>query len=145
MTVRQFQLLVLTTTVAYGIYLTSPFLGWPPVDAQSEKLLSWSFYGAPAFASHPFVFVALFVARLSVAYGLAAFFTWSRPAFLGWLLVTLVHSALSGLLVIDATWATVGYMLAIADGAILGVAYSKHFEGLWKTDGNETRQLRNRG
>jgi hypothetical protein len=141
MTVRHFQLLVLASTFLYGAFLALPFVGWAAPKPEIEQVLSYAYFGAPPFAYHPFTFVAFFASRLAIAFGLIAFFTWARPAFLAWLVLTVVHSAVGGLYVVPALDATVGYLVTLIDGVLLGIAYSKHFEGLWRKDGEAQQRV----
>lgn len=134
MTIRRFQVLVALSLVFYLLLIAGPYLNWPQATADEYSVLQYDYYGAPSFTYHPLVFVASVAMKAMASIGLILFFTWGRRLFALWLGATLVHTSISGLYVVTAVEAALGYGAALLDGFILAFAYSTRFQALWRID-----------
>ncbi len=122
MTVLRFRLLVLLAVLVQVILWVFP---WGSLYGE-VSLAAFAYQGADALLSES--------VRTYIAYGILAFYavsyagmyflrSWARPLFLATALGGSVLSLPSGLAVQGAYESSLGYLLTLADGALLAIVY----------------------
>jgi hypothetical protein len=133
MTLRKYQILVVGSLLLYAAYLLLLYTGWS-VTRESAEALRYANAGAWHFTTHPLPFLVLLIARITATLGMFLTFTWGRNLLTAWLAVGVALGPLSGVVVLTATEATLGYLSATVDGAIVALSYSSRVSHLFRVD-----------
>jgi hypothetical protein len=120
--IRIFRVLIVATLLLQIVWFILPY-GWTYLyEGDAITLLSWNNYGA--YIDHngylPYLIV---VAYIAASVGLMLFKKWARVLFLCLTIGTIVLTPFLGFTVTPALDASIGYIVSLADGAILALAY----------------------
>ncbi|MEM8843821.1 MAG: hypothetical protein AAGB35_02150 [Pseudomonadota bacterium] len=121
-TKNYFRIIVVMTMTVYVIYFCLPFFGTALYSKQELTILGWNGYGAIVKSEGviPFLWLALY---MFFSIGLLYFKTWAKFGYLILTVISIVLSALSGLLILARFDNALLYLTHMGDGAILVLAF----------------------
>ena len=126
---KLFQILVLTSIILQVILFFLPYAWEHLHDLEELKLLSWGGYESVFDINGPVPYIVTLLYIIIFA-GLAMFKKIARTAFL---IITIVTALpIWGFGVYSQLDGTIGYLIALADGAILTLAYLTHLSDEFK-------------
>ncbi|MEW6415171.1 MAG: hypothetical protein AB1482_07940 [Pseudomonadota bacterium] len=120
--IRIFQFLVIISAVFYLAWYLLPYMqrNFPP---HIQDLLDWGGYGSIAFTQHPLFYLSIGAAKLVSTLGLFLFLSWGRWLLLAVVAISIAMVPFSGMAVAPPLDSFVGSLVALTDGAILGLAF----------------------
>ena len=117
-----FLTLVITALVLQVSWFFLPY-SWNYIYNKEElALLSWHGYGAylDIYGPIPYLILVLYGA---VSIGLVYFKKWARTAFVALTVISIITTPLWGFAVSPAIDGIIGYIITLADGAVLSIAF----------------------
>ena len=119
---RIFRLIVIAAFLLQIVLFYLPYTWVYVYEGDALNLLSWSGYGASIDPNGPVPYFIL-AAYGAASAGLVLFQRWARPAFIVLTAANLISSPLWGMVVTTPLAAPLGYLVAMADGAIIVLCY----------------------
>ncbi len=117
-----FRAIVVLALLLQLVWFYLPYTWVYLYEGDALNLLQWSGYGASIDLYGPIPYVVL-GAYTAVLVGLALFQTWARPAFVILIVASVLTTPLWGISVVSPVGGAVGYVVSLADGAIITLAY----------------------
>ena len=131
--VRTFQLLVVASVLAYGLWMALPQIP-RALSPEVQQMLSTSGYGGQAWVMDPRYYFSVALAKVLASVGLVLFLSWGRWLFLGVAAVAIASVPFSGVSVGAPMDNAVGYVATLLDGAILALAFSSPLSEAMRRD-----------
>jgi len=119
---RIFQLIVLGSLTLQVLWFVLPYTWTYFYTGEELDLLSWAGLGASFDINGPIPYAFLFAYGIA-SIGLISLKKWARLLFLFLTIGTVISSPVWGFIVSPPIDASIGYLLALADGSILTIAY----------------------
>lgn len=119
---RIFQSIVVASLLLHVIWFFMPYAWIYIYKGDEADLLSWANYGALVDVNGSIPYLILF-AYLIASVGLVLLKKWARTVFLALTISSVALSLVLGFIVSPPLDAAIGYIVALADGSILTIAY----------------------
>jgi hypothetical protein len=120
--IRAFQLLVIVSVALHLLWIFLPLV--LTVTPDLNEAVRWSGYGGLSVLQHPLFYISITATKIVAAVGLLLFLSWGRWLQLAVLATGVAALPFGGVSVALPLDNVIGALQGVADGAILGLAFS---------------------